>query len=137
MSYLDIVKTQLRIDEVERSKPYRDSVGKLTIGVGRDLDDVGLREDEISLMLNNDVSVAEFACDALFPSFKTLSDNRKAVLVNMAFNLGMERLAGFRDMRKAIAKGDFDKAADAMMDSLWARQVGDRAKRLEKLMRSG
>lgn len=137
MSYLEIVKTQLRIDEGDRSKPYRDTVGKTTIGVGRNLDDVGLREDEISLMLNNDVAVAEIACDGLFPSFKTLSDNRKAVLINLAFNIGMERLAGFHDMRNAIAAGEFDKAADAMMDSRWAQQVGDRAVRLEKLMRDG
>lgn len=55
MSYRDILRPQLRIDEGVREFPYTDTVGKLSIGVGRNLDDVGLRPDEIALMLENDI----------------------------------------------------------------------------------
>lgn len=137
MSHRDIVRAQLRIDEGERDKPYRDSEGVLTIGIGRNLDDVGLRKDEIALMLENDIVEAERDARVLFPSFDTLSANRRAVLVNMAFNLGRDRLAGFNRFRLAVAAGEFYKAADEMLDSKWARQVGLRATRLSAQMREG
>lgn len=137
MTYLDTVKAQLRIDEDERAKPYRDSVGKLTIGVGRNLDDVGLRPDEIDYLLANDVRVAENAAAALFKNFYALSDARKAVLVNMAFNLGLPRLAKFARLRAAVEADNFELAAAEMKDSDWAVQVGARAARLVKQMREG
>lgn len=137
MSYTDIVKAQLRVDEAVRAKPYKDTVGKLTIGVGRNLDDVGLRPDEIDYLLDNDVRVAEGDARTLFTNFPTLSDNRKAVLVNMSFNLGRERLAQFHMFRQAVLAEDFSKAADEMLDSAWAKQVGLRAARLSKMMREG
>lgn len=133
----DIVRAQLRIDEGVRTKPYRDSLGKLTIGVGRNLDDNGLRLDEIAIILENDINDAETDAKALFPSFGELSANRRAVLVNMAFNLGRKRLAGFSRMRSAVAAGKFDVAARQMLGSRWARQVGDRARRLAKQMKEG
>lgn len=137
MTYIDIAKAQLRIDEGVRDEPYRDSVGKLTIGVGRNLDDVGLRDDEIDYLLSNDVRVAENAARALFPTFDDLSDDRKAALINMAFNLGQQRLGEFHGLRSAVAASDFDEAARQMLDSLWAKQVGARATRLADAMRKG
>lgn len=137
MTYREITKAQLRIDEGWKSKPYRDSVGKLTGGCGRNLDDIGLHDDEISLMLDNDLVSAEATARVLFPSFDSLSDNRKAALLNMAFNLGQERLAGFHDFRTAIAAADFEKASAAMLDSRWAAQVGARAQRLAKQIMEG
>jgi len=137
MSHRDIARAQLRIDEAVRAKPYRDSVGKLTIGVGRNLDDVGLRPDEISLLLENDIASAERDCESLFASFDTLSDNRKAVLVNMAFNLGYNRLAGFKKFLAAVNASEFAEASLEMLDSAWAKQVGARAQRLSKAMREG
>lgn len=137
MTYRDIAKAQLRVDEGWKSKPYKDTVGKLTAGCGRNLDDVGLHDDEIMLMLDNDLTAAEATARALFQSFDTLSDNRKAVLLNMALNLGQERLAGFHDFRAAIAAGDFDRASVAMLESRWATQVGARAQRLSKQIKEG
>lgn len=137
MSYTDIVKAQLRVDEAVRAKPYKDSVGKLTIGVGRNLDDVGLRADEIDYLLDNDVRVAENDARVLFSNFEALTNNRKAVLINMSFNLGRERLAQFHLFRQAVLAEDFGKAADEMLDSLWAKEVGLRAARLSKMMREG
>jgi len=120
-----------------RAKPYTDTVGKLSIGVGRNLDDVGLRPDEIDYLLRNDTAVAindaRFLCD----DFDALSPNRQRVLVSLAFNLGRSRLAAFRRMFAAIDAGDFDRAAAEMLDSKWARQVGNRARELADMMRKG
>jgi lysozyme len=137
LTYRDILKPQLKVDEAVKVKPYRDTVGKLTIGVGRNLDDIGVRPDEIDLMLENDINVAEATAKVLFPSFDSLSDVRKAVVVNMAFNMGATRLAGFVKVRQLVADGNFDAAAREMLNSGWATQVGNRATRLATMMRQG
>jgi lysozyme len=137
VSYRDILKPQLKIDEGVRVKPYVDTVGKQTIGVGRNLTDIGLRADEVEYLLENDVNVAEATAKVLFPSFDQLSDNRKAVLVNMAFNMGQVRLAGFAKLRERVAAEDFDGASREMLNSGWASQVGNRAVRLATMMRQG
>jgi lysozyme len=132
----DIARAQLRIDEGTRAKPYRDSVGKLTIGVGRNLDDVGLRPHEVDFLLDNDIAEAEADARVLF-AFDGLSANRQAALINMAFNLGRARLAAFGNLRAAIEAGDFARAAAEMLDSKWAKQVGPRASRLAQQMIEG
>jgi lysozyme len=137
MSYIDICLGQLPIDEGKRNKPYKDSVGILTIGVGRNLDDVGLRDDEIALMLRNDVAQADKDARWLVPSFDSLSDARKAVLVNMVFNLGRPRLGAFVRFLRAVADQQWDEASSEMLQSKWAMQVGQRAQRLAKMMREG
>lgn len=137
LDYRDIARAQLTIDEGYRKKPYKDSVGKTTIGIGRDLDDVGLSDAEILLMFGNDLMQAEIAAKSVCQQFNGLPDARKAVLLNMAFNMGQVRLSGFKMMLAAIAAGQFDVAADEMANSTWAKQVGPRAIRLEKMMREG
>jgi len=135
MGYLDILRRQLPIDEGTRTRPYRDSVGKLTIGVGRNLDDVGLSLGEIAYLLENDIAQADKAARALVPKFDTLTEERKAVLVNMAFNLGHYRLSMFVKLLAAVREARWDYAADEMLDSTWAEQVGERAQRLAIEMR--
>lgn len=137
MSYRDILKANLILEEGKRSHPYMDTVGKITIGVGRNLTDNGLRDDEIDLMLDNDMHDAEIDARVLFQSFDSLSDARKAVLVDMAFNLGRQRLAGFGRFRSAVEMGEYEQAADDMLESLWATQVGQRAIKLSNMMRKG
>ena len=137
MSYLDILKTQLTVDEGSRLRPYTDTVGKITIGIGRNLSDVGISKDEQDLMFQNDVFRADAIARDLFPTFDDLTDNRKAVLCNMAFNLGKGSLSSFVLMISAVNQGDYATAADRMLKSLWAIQVGGRATRLSNLMRSG
>lgn len=136
MSYLDTLRLQLQFDEGIRSKPYTDTAGKVTIGVGRNLDDVGVGKDEIDLMLSNDIDRAEGIARRLIAAFDDLSDARKAVVCNLAFNLG-NKLAKFSDTLEAINDGRFEDAADAMLDSLWAKEVGARATRLALAMREG
>lgn len=124
-------------DEGRRRSPYYDSVGKLTIGVGWNLTDNPLPDEVVDLLLKISLARAERDALALFPSLYSLSDARQRVLVNMAFNLGISRLGGFRRLRSAVAEEDFAGAAREMLDSKWARQVGLRAHRLAKLMEEG
>lgn len=120
----DII-SQLRRDEGVRKFPYLDTVNKLTIGVGRNLTDVGLSDMEINFLLRNDVFKAQAALTAKFPWFAALDDARRGVLVNMAFNLGADGLAEFHLMLQAVQNSDWATAAKEMLNSLWAKQVGD------------
>ncbi len=137
MSYLDSLRAQLVIDEGWKKMPYKDTGGKISIGVGRNLTDVGLSGDEIEVMLTNDIVRAVSAAQNLFSNFQSLSDNRKVVLANMAFNLGQAGLGKFHTLISCVLASDWEGAANAMMSSAWAIQVGKRAERLAKLMRSG
>ena len=124
--------------EGRRAFPYPDTVGKLTIGVGRNLSDRGLSEDEIDLLLANDIAIAGEACADIFgPGFAGMAPPRRQALISMAFNLGGPRLAAFRRMRAAIAAGDWDEAAAEALDSRWAAQTGSRADEIAALLRKG
>lgn len=120
-----------------RLKPYRCTAGKLTIGIGRNLDDTGISEAEARLMLRNDIVAAEHQLKATFPWFTTLDPLRQQILINMAFNLGLPRLRRFRRMLAAVEQGDYQQAAIEMLDSRWARQVKGRADELARWMRNG
>lgn len=129
------LSAQLRRHEGVRSKPYRDTVGKLTIGVGRNLDDVGLSEDEVQYLLDNDITRAYNDASRIVPGLATLDEDRQHVLIDMVFNLGAAGLLRFRKFLAAVERRDFAAAADEMLDSQWARQVGERAKTLAAMMR--
>lgn len=128
---------QLVRDEGLKLHPYCDSVGKITIGIGRNLDDVGLSHDEALLLLNNDLDKASSQVRTQLPWTINLDDARLAVLVNMAFNMGIGSLLGFKDTLALIHSGKYTAAADAMLQSKWASQVGARATRLAEQMRTG
>ena len=138
------LKAMLRVDEAVRKYPYDDatgkapqSKGKITIGVGRNLTDRGLRPSEIDFLLDNDIDavLGEIALHA--PWFAVMSDARQLVVANMVFNLGWPRFAGFKLTIALLAKGKYAAAADAMLDSKWATQVGQRAETLADMMRTG
>lgn len=124
-------------DEGVRKFPYKDTVGKTSIGVGRNLDDVGISQDEIDLMLANDIKAATVRLESTFPWTMALDETRRAVLLNMTFNMGIGGVAGFRDFLNKLQAGDFSAAAGAMLDSKWAEQVGPRAQRLSIQLESG
>ena len=123
-------------DEAVRLKPYHCTEGKLTIGVGRNLDDRGISEDEAAYMLANDLNdcIREAQC---FTWFNELTDARKRVIVNMIFNLGINRFRKFKKTIEYIEDRRYVKASIEMMDSKWARQVGKRADRLSEMMKNG
>ncbi|WP_440053154.1 glycoside hydrolase family protein [Pseudoalteromonas sp. T1lg65] len=131
------MKTQLTIHEGKRHKPYRCSAGKLTIGVGRNLDDRGLSDEEIEYLLENDIKAVHRALLTKYPEFTQLSETRQKVLLDMAFNLGINGLFKFKRMFAALKANDFEKAAAEMLDSRWASQVGMRSKTLVSMMRNG
>lgn len=128
---------QLKAHEGLRLKPYRDSVGKLTIGVGRNLDDVGLREGEAMFLCFCDVAAVEQVLDVRLPWWRGLDPARRAVLIDMGFNLGVPGLCAFTDTLAAVKAGRFGDAAQSMLRSRWAGQVGRRAATLSRMMRTG
>ncbi len=136
MQSLDL-KIELTRDEGLRLKPYRDTVGKLTIGIGRNLDDVGISQDEAMHLLDNDIARTTAALDKAIPWWRSLNDVRQRVVVNMAFNLGVAGLLGFKNTLAAMKAGRYADAAEGMLASKWATQVGERAKRLAAMMANG
>lgn len=118
-------------------KPYKDTVGKLTIGVGRNLDDVGISTIEANFLLDNDLARVISECRVQFKWFNDLDDARQNVICSMVFNLGLPRFLGFQKMLAAIEKKDWKAAADEMMMSRWAGQVGKRASELAQMMLDG
>ena len=130
--------TEMLVDhEGMHRKPYRCTAGKLTIGVGRNLDDRGISPDEAMYMLANDIKDARRELSAAFPWFDKLDDVRQAVLIDMHVNLGLSRLQGFRNTLALIGVGKYEAAAQEMLNSKWAEQVGRRAQRLSRMMATG
>jgi lysozyme len=128
---------QLMHHEGFRSKPYKCTAGKLTIGYGRNLEDRGLSKDEALYLLLNDIHDAQKAVEAALPWSKNLTPARRGVLVNMAFNLGIGGLLKFKKMLAATEAGRYSLAAEEMLDSRWATQVGERALELADIMKTG
>ena len=134
---LDELRTQLIDHEGLVLMPYECTAGKLTIGVGRNLEDRGITKDEADLMLANDIAIVEKEVSRAKPIVMELDEVRQRVIIDMAFNLGTPTLLKFKNMWEAIEEGEWEEAARQMMDSRWASQVGRRAARLSDAMRTG
>lgn len=129
---------ELERDEARRPNPYKDSKGKLTIGVGRNLDDVGLTDEEIDHLLHNDIERTAADLHREMPWTERLDDVRYRVLVNMAFNMGISRLHTFVHFLAACEAGRYHEAAAEMLNSKWHDvDVGVRAERLARMMETG
>lgn len=132
---------QLRGDEGTKSHAYQDHLGFWTIGVGRLVDSrkpgSGLRPEEITFLLNNDVDDRINQLGKRLPWFAMLDDARKGVLLNMSFQLGVEGLLAFKNTLSMVEQGKYTEAAENMLLSKWATQTPERAKRLAKQMSSG
>lgn len=137
MSYIDILKAQLSVDEGYSRKMYLDSNGIWTIGIGHNLRDKPLSDRAIQVIFEDDMADAEADARKLIKSFDTLNDVRKAVVVNMAFNMGYSVLSQFKATIAEIDSGDYANAAVQMLRSAWANQVGQRAVRLANQMAKG
>ena len=133
----DQLRAQIAKHEGLRLHPYQDTVGKWTIGFGRNLSDNGITRAEALLLLDHDIDDAMRDLMARFPWTATLDTVRFAVLVEMCFNLGIARLAGFKNTLRAVERGDYDAAAKGMLASKWASQVKGRAVTMARQMRSG
>jgi lysozyme len=128
---------QLKRDEGLRLTPYKDSVGKTTIGYGRNLDDVGITTEEASALLLNDIERATNDLSKQLPWIASMDSARQGVLLNMAFNMGIHALLGFKNFLALAEAMSYTDASDEMLNSKWAEQVGARAHRLSLQMRSG
>lgn len=133
----DDLRSMLVLHEGLRLKPYKCTAGKVTIGVGRNLDDRGITQAEAFALLENDIDEVCRELDQVWPWWRQMTDARQQVLADMCFNLGLGRLKGFVNTIAAMKAGEYDKAADGMLASLWASQVGTRAQRLARMMREG
>lgn len=130
----------LKRDEGMVLHAYTDSLGFITIGIGRLIDERrggGISEDEAEYLLRNDIARVVKNLDFYLPWWKLLSEPRQRVLANMCFNLGIAGLLTFKRTLAAVKEGRYSDAADGMLQSKWAKQVGNRAKRLAEVMRTG
>ena len=134
---------QLRRHEGLRLEPYKCSEGYLTIGFGRNIETNGISEAEAEFMLMNDL----IACESELKDegwYNQLDETRRAVVLNMAFNLGKPKLMQFKKFIGALSDDDYETASkemvtgsDGVSPSKWASQVGSRAYELADQMRTG
>lgn len=117
--------------------PYTDTTGNLSIGVGRCLTTRGISTTEALTLLDDDIMYFAAKLSHLLPFFDTLHENRQIALVDMCFNLGINGFLQFQDMLNALNRGDNLAASQAMIDSKWAHQVGQRALDLSYIIKTG
>ena len=141
MDWLEVLEKDLRKDEGLRLKAYKDTVGVWTCGYGATGSDVkeGVvwTQEQADLRLLEDMKRAIKDARSFFEGFNQLDPVRKTVIVNMAFNLGLTRLSGFKNFKAALVAKDYNTAALEMRSSKWATQVKQRATRLAKRMSTG
>jgi len=148
---------ELRLDEGERLKAYKDSLGYWTIGMGHLIDPKkggnpapfgedlrkggAITPEQSAELLRTDIEAKAAELDKAMPWWRNLSDTRQRVLLNMAFNLGVTGLLGFKNTLSMVRQGFYDGAARNMLASRWAEQVGkqddQRAGRLAHMMAAG
>lgn len=132
--------------------PYKCPAGYLTIGVGRNLETNPLTEEERKVcgdymhgitknaafyLLRNDIKKVKRECEKNIPFFYKLDNERQYALLDMAFNMGIKRLLGFRRMLANMAVGNWNEAAAECLSSNYARQTGNRARRIANTIKTG
>ena len=132
---IGLLEQELMRDEGLRLKVYKDSEGIETIGVGRNLQK-GITREEAMFLLDNDIKAA--IQDAMtFDWYNDLDEIRQRVIINMIFNLGLYKFGKFKKTIQYLREHKYKEASEEMLDSKWAKQVGIRARRLAKMMRTG
>lgn len=116
---------------------YKCTADKWTIGVGRNLEDVGLSEDEIDYLLQNDIERTKNLIERYMPWYSDLDEVRQEALINFVFNVGIGTAMKFKNAMAALEAHDYDTAAIEMLDSNWAKQVGNRAIEVTEMIKTG
>lgn len=129
---MDVVKF-VKEEEGFREKPYYDTLGVATFGIGFTY----ITEDEADTILKQRIEQIEERLEKDYDWYNDLSETRKAVMISMVYQLGHRGVEMFRKFLAAMAKGDYAKASVEMLDSLWARQTPHRAKRQAKMIKNG
>ena len=130
----EIAKEQLKIDEGFSGRVYQCTAGKNTIGYGRNLDSNPLTREEAEVLLVNDLKQVVKECLKL-EYFPNLKPERRAVILNMVYNMGMPNFMNFKKLNEALISHDYEKASIEMRASKWARQVPNRAVALSEIMK--
>lgn len=131
-----IVKLIIKHENI-RLKPYVDTTGNTTVGIGRNLSAKGISYQEAIYLLSNDIDECINDLLKIFPNFVQIGEVRQVALVDMRLNLGPAGFRGFVKMIGAISAYKWDIAVKEMRDSLWAKQVGYRAEELVEMMEIG
>ena len=140
------IERMLRAEEGYRDRPYDDKagvpifapVGKLTIGVGHNLQDKPLTPEAIAFILNEDINDVLVEALTLFPELETWKEGRQLAIINMIFQLGISGFLEFRKSIEAIRKLDWDEAAKEVLKSKWAEKDSPaRAIRISEMLRTG
>jgi len=131
------LKSELTRDEARKPRLYQDTLGNWTGGIGHNFTAKPLSDRVIDLLYEEDSNAAVADLDRSLPWWRTLSEARQRVLANMCFNMGIGTLLEFKNTLKAIQEQRWSDAAQGMLNSKWAGQVGDRAHRLAKMMEQG
>ena len=137
---MDKLLAMLKRHEGVETHAFECSEGKVTVGVGRNIDQaggMGLSDDEIDYLLQNDVERVVKELAAEYPWFSDLDDVRRDAMVDISFNLGATRLRLFKRALAAMETGNYKEAATEFLDSRWAKQVGSRALELTDMISSG
>tara|TARA_B110000091_G_scaffold71743_1_gene79151 strand:+ start:42 stop:455 length:414 start_codon:yes stop_codon:yes gene_type:complete len=130
----------LRKHESVETHAYKCSANKTTIGVGRNIDKnggIGLSQMEIDYLLANDIKRVEAELSQAFNWYDDLNDARKDAMMDICFNLGLPRLMLFKKSLAAMSNRHYEIAAIELLDSRWARQVGQRAITISEIIRTG
>lgn len=140
-----VLISELRRDEGVEYKPYKDTKGIDTVGVGHNLQasplpagwSYPLTDEQVNVLLTQDIQNVFADLDHNLPWWEDLNDVRQRVLANMAFNLGITKLLGFKNTLAAMRQGKYKDASSGMLNSAWASQVRGRAVRLADMMLRG
>lgn len=123
--------------EGKRSMPYRCTMGRLTVGVGHNLEARPLSDQVVMMILNEDIEQTIQECVDAFVWFNAVDMVRQDVVIDMAFQLGIKGLQEFKRFCSAMSAQNYEQAAVEMMASRWAKQTPNRALELQTMMRSG
>lgn len=128
------IKDYIMSNEGVRKYPYRCSAGKLTIGIGRNLEDKGLSDSEVMYLFDNDLQDTQDSAESIFEDFSQYTIEEQTVILDMLFNLGTTRFKTFKKFIRAIKEGDLKEAARQIEQSAYFHQVPNRARRNMKLL---
>jgi len=130
------------LDLIEKNEGYRQftydcSAGKKTIGIGFNLDDVGLSLEESQVILGMRLNKIDSILDSSINIYHALNDERQAALCDMAYQMGVKGLLSFKRSIELLEKEEWNAAANEMLNSRWAKQTPNRAIRITNIIRTG
>ena len=136
MNY-DLLLEQLKAFEGLELKAYQCTAGKTTIGLGRNLDDYGITEEEAYYLAKNNIHELEDELDRAISWWRQLDDARQRALINLAYNVGTTTLLKFKKTLEYLENGFYEEAGDEVLDSRWAKQVGRRSTFISNVFKTG